>query len=111
LLNPFRHGFFSWILASHKVCRWVLPHVALPALVALVWLAPTFWWARWGAGLAAAAALCAALAWWWPEQRRLPKVVPLPACLVGSERAQAGAEAGAVQKQVQISHARVEQAA
>ena len=82
LLNPFRHGFFSWILASHKVCRWVLPHVALPALVALVCLAQTFSWARWGAGLAAAAALCAALAWWWPEQRRLPKVVALPAYLV-----------------------------
>ena len=82
LLNPFRHGFFSWILASHKVCRWVFPHVALPALVALVCLAQTFSWARWGAGLAAAAALCAALAWWWPEQRRLPKVVALPAYLV-----------------------------
>jgi len=82
LLNPFRHGLFAWILASHKVCRWVIPHVALPALVALVCLAQTFWWARWGAGLAATAGLCAALAWWWPEDRRLPKVVALPAYLV-----------------------------
>jgi cellulose synthase/poly-beta-1,6-N-acetylglucosamine synthase-like glycosyltransferase len=82
LLNPFRHGLFAWILASHKVCRWVIPHVALPALVALVCLAQTFWWARWGAGLAATAGLCAALAWWWPEHRRLPKVVALPAYLV-----------------------------
>ena len=82
LLNPFRHGLFAWILASHKVCRWVLPHVALPALVGLVCLAQTFWWARWGAGLAGAAGLCTALAWWWPEHRRLPKVVALPAYLV-----------------------------
>ena len=82
LLNPFRHGLFAWILASHKVCRWVIPHVALPALVALVCLAQTFWWARWGAGLAATAGLCAALAWWWPEHRRLPKVIALPAYLV-----------------------------
>lgn len=82
LLNPFRHGLFAWILASHKVCRWVIPHVALPAVVALVCLAQTFWWARWGASLVAAAALCAALGWWWPEQRRLPKVVALPAYLV-----------------------------
>jgi cellulose synthase/poly-beta-1,6-N-acetylglucosamine synthase-like glycosyltransferase len=82
LLNPFRHGLFAWILASHKVCRWLIPHVALPALVALVCLSQTFWWARWGAGLAATAGLCAALAWWWPEQRRLPKVVALPAYLV-----------------------------
>lgn len=82
LLNPFRHGLFAWILASHKVCRWVIPHVALPALVALLCLAQTFWWARWGAGLAAAAGLCAVLAWWWPEHRRLPKLVALPAYLV-----------------------------
>lgn len=82
LLNPFRHGLFAWILASHKVCRWVIPHVALPALVALPCLARTFWWARWGAGLAAGAGLCAALAWWWPEHRRLPKLVALPAYLV-----------------------------
>ena len=82
LLNPFHHGLFAWILASHKVCRWVIPHVALPALVALVCLAQTFWWARWSAGLAATAGLCAALAWWWPEHRRLPKVIALPAYLV-----------------------------
>ena len=82
LLNPFRHGLFSCILASHKICRWIVPHVALPALVALVCLAPTVWWARWCVGLTAAAGLCAALAWWWPEHRRLPKVIALPAYLV-----------------------------
>ncbi|HEY6156209.1 MAG TPA: glycosyltransferase [Gemmatimonadales bacterium] len=82
LLNPFHHGLFAWILASHKVCRWLIPHVALPALVALVCLAQTFWWARWGTGLAATSGLCAVLAWWWPEHRRLPKVVALPAYLV-----------------------------
>ena len=82
LLNPFRHGLFSWILASHKICRWIIPHVTLPALVALLCLARTFWWARWGAGCAAAAGLCAALAWWWPDERRLPKVVALPAYFV-----------------------------
>jgi cellulose synthase/poly-beta-1,6-N-acetylglucosamine synthase-like glycosyltransferase len=25
LLNPFRHGLFSWQLFSHKLCRWLAP--------------------------------------------------------------------------------------
>ncbi|HEY7026911.1 MAG TPA: glycosyltransferase [Gemmatimonadales bacterium] len=24
LLNPFRYGFFAWMLASHKLCRWLV---------------------------------------------------------------------------------------
>jgi len=85
LLNPFRQGIFSWILASHKICRWIVPHVAAAAFAALVCLARTVWWARWGVGVAGAAVLCAALAWWWPEHRRLPKIVAVPAYfIVGS---------------------------
>jgi len=82
LLNPVRYGLFSWTLASHKVCRWVIPHlgiVALGALACLAWIAP---WARWALGFAGFAALCAVVAWFWPEGRRLPKVVAVPAYLV-----------------------------
>ena len=82
LLNPVRYGLFSWTLASHKVCRWVIPHlgiVALGALACLAWIAP---WARWALGFAGFAALCAPVAWFWPEGRRLPKVVAVPAYLV-----------------------------
>jgi len=25
MLNPFRHGLFAWQLASHKICRWLVP--------------------------------------------------------------------------------------
>jgi glycosyltransferase involved in cell wall biosynthesis len=25
MLNPFRHGLFAWQLASHKLCRWLVP--------------------------------------------------------------------------------------
>jgi glycosyltransferase involved in cell wall biosynthesis len=32
LLNPLRHGLFSWQLASHKLFRWLLPY-ALAALL------------------------------------------------------------------------------
>ena len=28
LLNPIRYGAFSWMLFSHKVCRWLLPWTA-----------------------------------------------------------------------------------
>ena len=82
LLNPFRYGTFSWILASHKIARWLIPHLGglgLAALACLAWSTP---WARWGLGLAALAGLCAVLGWWWPEGRPLPKLVAVPAYLV-----------------------------
>lgn len=82
LLNPFRYGAFSWILASHKVCRWLIAHISVLLLAALACLAVSAPWARWGLGLAAFAGLCAALGWCWPEGRRLPKVLAVPAYLV-----------------------------
>jgi glycosyltransferase involved in cell wall biosynthesis len=33
-LNPFRFGMFAWQLASHKVCRWLVPFAMIGALVA-----------------------------------------------------------------------------
>jgi cellulose synthase/poly-beta-1,6-N-acetylglucosamine synthase-like glycosyltransferase len=35
LLNPFRHGMFAWMLASHKLARWVVFLVAPVGVVAL----------------------------------------------------------------------------
>jgi cellulose synthase/poly-beta-1,6-N-acetylglucosamine synthase-like glycosyltransferase len=69
LLNPLRYPMFSWVLFSHKACRWALPFFALIALV----LTPYAW------PLGASAGICAAIAWWWPEGRRLPRVVAVPA--------------------------------
>jgi len=82
LLNPFRYGAFSWILASHKICRWLIPHLTVVALATLVCLARSAPWALWGLGLAAFAGVCAALAWWWPEGRRFPRVLAVPAYIV-----------------------------
>src|SRR2546427_10475213 len=48
LLNPVRFGLFAWILASRKVCRWLIPHVGVLALPALLWLAATVPGAWWG---------------------------------------------------------------
>jgi len=38
MLNPFRYGLFAWELASHKLCRWLVPFAMLVALVSNVLL-------------------------------------------------------------------------
>ena len=40
MLNPLRYGLFAWQLASHKLCRWLVPFAMLTALVTNVVLAP-----------------------------------------------------------------------
>jgi len=34
LLNPFKHGMFSWQFFSHKLCRWLAPLFLISAFVA-----------------------------------------------------------------------------
>jgi hypothetical protein len=34
MLNPLRYGLFAWQLASHKLCRWLVPFAMMAALVA-----------------------------------------------------------------------------
>jgi hypothetical protein len=31
MLNPFRYGLFAWQLASHKLCRWLVPFAMIGA--------------------------------------------------------------------------------
>jgi glycosyltransferase involved in cell wall biosynthesis len=33
MLNPFRFGMFAWQLASHKVCRWLVPFAMITAAI------------------------------------------------------------------------------
>jgi glycosyltransferase involved in cell wall biosynthesis len=45
LLNPWRYGFFAWQLASHKLCRWLVPFAMIAAVVtnaALTRRSPTY---------------------------------------------------------------------
>jgi hypothetical protein len=41
MLNPLRYGLFAWELASHKLCRWLVPFAMLVALVSNVLLSPS----------------------------------------------------------------------
>ena len=41
LLDPFRHGLFAWQLASHKLCRWLVPFAMMVAAATNAVLAAT----------------------------------------------------------------------
>jgi cellulose synthase/poly-beta-1,6-N-acetylglucosamine synthase-like glycosyltransferase len=76
LLNPFTHGAFAWKLFSHKVCRWLVPIAAVPALLGLALLAVAQPWS----GVLLAGALCTAVlavaGATWPEARPIPRWLP-----------------------------------
>jgi hypothetical protein len=82
LLNPVRYGLFSWMLSSHKLCRWLVPWASLLMAAALAALAPRHWWAAATLALGGVAALVTAIGWAWPEGRPLPRLIALPAYAV-----------------------------
>jgi cellulose synthase/poly-beta-1,6-N-acetylglucosamine synthase-like glycosyltransferase len=75
LLNPFRYGAFAFMLASHKLARWLV-YALLPfALLGLVMLAPTSVPATAALGAAALSAVLAFLGsrWTsWTSSRQAP---------------------------------------
>lgn len=76
LLDPFRHGRFAWLLASHKLARWAVPAVLPAAGLGLLGLALTGSGLALGVlGAAAVAAGAAAGALAWPEHRRVPRPI------------------------------------
>jgi cellulose synthase/poly-beta-1,6-N-acetylglucosamine synthase-like glycosyltransferase len=82
LLNPFRHGLFAWMLASHKLARWLVPWALAAAGLALAVLAPAHPWAALLLLPGAAFFVLAAIGWWWPEGRPVPRLVAMPAYFV-----------------------------
>jgi cellulose synthase/poly-beta-1,6-N-acetylglucosamine synthase-like glycosyltransferase len=83
LLNPCRYSAFAWMLASHKLCRWLVPWCLAGAASALALLAANG--SRWATASLVAAGivtLVALVGWTWPAARPLPRVVALPAYLV-----------------------------
>ena len=83
LMNPFKHGWFAWMLFSHKVCRWALPWGAAAAGLALVVLAMEG--QRWAQGMVVVGVLLLVLAtigWIRAEAESVPRFL-LGACLSG----------------------------
>jgi len=75
LLNPFRYGRFSWMLASHKLARW-LGFLVLPlAPIGLLLLAPSHLWAAALAALGALGVGAGALALSRTDSESLPAPV------------------------------------
>lgn len=76
MLNPFRHGRFAWMLASHKLGRWIVPLTLPGALAGLALLAvggePLAM-----AGVIAASVLAAGTttALRWPAERPIPQLL------------------------------------
>lgn len=83
LLNPVRYGVFAWMLFSHKLCRWLVPWALLGAGVALGVLSVEHGWARWTAGVASVGVLICGAGWVWPAGRPMPRLVAVPAFVVG----------------------------
>lgn len=81
LLDPLHHGWFAMKLISHKVARWLVPLLAIPALMAFLALAVVRAWAALPAAVGVLALLVGVVAAKWPEERPLPRF--LPSRLVG----------------------------
>jgi glycosyltransferase involved in cell wall biosynthesis len=82
MLNPFRYGLFAWQLASHKLCRWLVPFAMIGAAAGNVALVPVSAFYQLTCG-AQAAFYAAALAGVWTGAQALR----IPAFLLSSNAA------------------------
>ncbi|MDH3208715.1 MAG: glycosyltransferase [Gemmatimonadota bacterium] len=82
LLNPFRYGLYSWMVFSHKICRWLVPVALVVGTAAVVGLATADARAIPFAALGVLVALFAVAGWLWPNEETTPKIFSVPAYLV-----------------------------
>lgn len=75
LLNPFRYGRFSWMLASHKLSRWLVWLTWPGALLGLGLVAWAWPLARPVAALGLVGLLLAWIGWRWPGKDRPPRLL------------------------------------
>jgi hypothetical protein len=82
LLNPIRFGRFAWMLASHKLIRWLVPLALLPGCVGGIIVVNSLWGylpVLVGIG---AVSLTAAVVLMWPKGTNLPLVLAAPGYVV-----------------------------
>jgi hypothetical protein len=91
LMNPFRFGLFSWMLVSHKVCRWALPWAVIVSGLAILVLARESRVAAVSAVAGAVALVLAAIGWRRAEGESVPRIFSVPAYLVAGNLAAAHA--------------------
>lgn len=96
LLNPFRHGYFAWMLWSHKLARWALPWFAGASLVALGVLAPVHPVFLGLFTMSVLALVLAAVGWRQAHRNALPRFLAVPTFLVMGNLAAAHALVRAV---------------
>jgi uncharacterized membrane protein len=87
LLNPFRYGAFAWMLASHKLCRWL---VFLFAPLIFIGLGLLSFKSSVAAVLFLAAILglvAGLIALRWPEGRSMPRLVGICGFVVATHMA------------------------
>jgi len=94
LLNPLRYGIYAWMIASHKVARWLLPWAALAAFASLAVLAPTSALAGVLFAGGVVVLLLAGVGWVVAGRREPPRLLAVPAFLVAGNLAAARAFVG-----------------
>lgn len=81
MLNPFRYGSFAFMMASHKLARWLLFPSFLGWIIGpLLLIGQAPWALVLTLGMIAGIVL-ARLTVTWPEGRRLPKLIAFPGYL------------------------------
>jgi cellulose synthase/poly-beta-1,6-N-acetylglucosamine synthase-like glycosyltransferase len=77
LLNPFRFGWFAWMLFSHKVCRWLVPWTGVLFTAALALLVARTAGTAWLLAGVAAASLATGAVWALQRRGTLPRPLAL----------------------------------
>lgn len=77
LLDFQTFGLFAWKLASHKICRWLVPVSALVGTIGLALLATSYDWAAASLAAIVLMMLVALIGSCWPRSARMPRALSL----------------------------------
>jgi cellulose synthase/poly-beta-1,6-N-acetylglucosamine synthase-like glycosyltransferase len=87
LLNPLKHPQFSWMLFSHKICRWLVPWGAVVLFVSLAGLSWSHTWALAGFSAGVVLLALAGVGWAFAGRSDLHPVVSVPTFFVAGNLA------------------------